>query len=102
MGKKSEWAHSRTEHEGSESKGTSEREVALLTAQAIKRLDDWEIIGFYHNLYLFQARRMEWWAFLAETKTWIDPAPTERASSASLGESQYCPPPLVAMVILGS
>ena len=38
LGKKSEMAHSRTEHEGSESKGESEREVALLTAQAIKRL----------------------------------------------------------------
>ena len=38
LGKKSEWAHSRTEHEGSESRGASEREVALLTAQAIKRL----------------------------------------------------------------
>ena len=65
LGKKSEWAHSRTEHEGSESRGASEREVAVLTAQAIKKLHDWEIIGFHHNLYPFQARRMEWWRFPA-------------------------------------
>jgi type IV secretory pathway TraG/TraD family ATPase VirD4 len=63
LGKKSEWAHSRTEHEGSESKGASEREVPLITAQAIKHLDDSEIIGFHHSLYPFQARRMEWWRF---------------------------------------
>jgi type IV secretion system protein VirD4 len=68
LGTKTELAHSHTKHEGSESEGESEREVALLTAQAIKRLDDWEIISFFHNLYPIHARRMEWWRFPALKK----------------------------------
>ena len=103
LGKKSEWADSRTEHEGSESRGASEREVAVLTAQAIKQLEDWEIIGFHHNLYPFQARRMEWWRpSRAETTTRHDPTATERASAASRGERQLTLPPLFAIGLLGS
>jgi type IV secretion system protein VirD4 len=88
LGKKSEWAHSRTEHEGSESRGASEREVAVLTAQAIKKLHDWEIIGFHHNLYPFQARRMEWWRFSAlKQRHAMTPPPLKELPSLPQGST---------------
>jgi type IV secretory pathway TraG/TraD family ATPase VirD4 len=50
LGKRSEFAHSQTTHEGTQtSQGQAEQAIPLLTAQGIAQLRDEEIIGFHRN-----------------------------------------------------
>jgi type IV secretion system protein VirD4 len=61
LGYQSGFAQSETTHEGTvSSSGKSEREIPLFTAQAIKQLEDEDIILFHRNLAPIKARRMDW------------------------------------------
>jgi type IV secretory pathway TraG/TraD family ATPase VirD4 len=60
LGDTSGFAHSKTEHEGGVSKGESEREIPLMSAQRIKQMDDTQIICWHRGLPPFQGRRMDW------------------------------------------
>jgi type IV secretion system protein VirD4 len=61
LGKKSEYAESKTSRQGIETtQGQSEQGVPLLTARNIMELKDEDIIGFYSNLKPFRAKRMDW------------------------------------------
>jgi type IV secretion system protein VirD4 len=61
MGRKSEYAHSKTTH-GHEAtaEGESEQAVPLMTVQDITELSETEIIGVHRNLKPFRAKRMDW------------------------------------------
>lgn len=64
LGKTSEYAHSRTDRNGTKiSQGLSEQGVPLLTAQEIRQMDDEDIIGFHRKLQPFRAKRMDWRRF---------------------------------------
>jgi type IV secretion system protein VirD4 len=64
LGYQSGFASSETTHDGTvSSNGRSEREIPLLTAQAIKQLDDEDVIIFHRNLVPVKARRMDWRRF---------------------------------------
>lgn len=64
LGYKSGFAHSENSHNGVEaSKGLSEREIPLMTAQEIMQMSDEEIIGFHRGLPPFQGKRMDWRRF---------------------------------------
>jgi type IV secretory pathway TraG/TraD family ATPase VirD4 len=64
MGRKSEYAHSKTLHEDRETaEGESEQAVPLMTVQDITELTDTEIIGIHRNLTPFRAKRMDWRQF---------------------------------------
>jgi type IV secretory pathway TraG/TraD family ATPase VirD4 len=64
LGKRSDFAHSQTLHKGVEiSQGQVEQAVELMTAQAIKQMDDNEIIGWHRELMPFKAKRMDWRGF---------------------------------------
>jgi type IV secretion system protein VirD4 len=61
LGRKSEYSRSQSTREGGyETQGMAERGVALMTANAIKQMHDWDTIVFHHNLPPFRARRMNW------------------------------------------
>lgn len=61
LGYKSGFASSQSTYKGNQiNKGLSEREVPLMTAQAIKQVNDEDIIGFHRGLPPFRARRMDW------------------------------------------
>jgi type IV secretory pathway TraG/TraD family ATPase VirD4 len=61
LGRKSEYAHSKTSHDGHEqSEGESETGVPLLTAQDISELDDTEIILLHRKLKPIRAKRTDW------------------------------------------
>jgi type IV secretion system protein VirD4 len=61
LGRKSEYAHSRTLREGEEAaSGLLEQPVPLLTAQEIMQLADTQVVGFHRNLPPFLLRRMDW------------------------------------------
>jgi type IV secretion system protein VirD4 len=61
LGYQSGFAQSETTHEGAiSSNGKSEREIPLLTAQAIKQLEDEDVLIFHRNLAPIKARRMDW------------------------------------------
>jgi type IV secretion system protein VirD4 len=61
MGRKSEYAHSKTMHGSTETaEGESEQAVSLLTVQEITELSETAIIGIHRNLKPFRARRMDW------------------------------------------
>jgi type IV secretion system protein VirD4 len=60
LGRKSDYAHSHTMREGTEtSQGRSEQGIPLMTAQEIKQLRDEDIIGFHRRLPPFIAMRMD-------------------------------------------
>jgi len=64
MGRKSEYARSKTLHgEQETAEGESEQAVPLLTAQEITQLAETEIIGIHRNLKPFRATRMDWRQF---------------------------------------
>jgi type IV secretion system protein VirD4 len=63
LGYKSGFAHSQTDHDGAISKGESEREIPLMSAQEIKQMTDEEIIGWHRGLPPFRAKRMDWRRF---------------------------------------
>jgi type IV secretion system protein VirD4 len=64
LGRKSDYAHSHTMREGTEtSQGRSEQGIPLMTAQEIKQLPDEEIIGFHRQLPPLRATRMDWRRF---------------------------------------
>jgi type IV secretory pathway TraG/TraD family ATPase VirD4 len=73
MGRKSEYAHSKTLHQDRETgEGESEQAVSLMTVQDITELTDTEIIGIHRNLKPFRAKRMDWREFphlVKRTKT---------------------------------
>ena len=77
LGEKSGFAHSTNTHgESNTSKGLSEREVAVMTAQEIMLLDNTDIVGFRSGFRWFRARRMEWWRFpLLAKRQAITPPP---------------------------
>jgi type IV secretion system protein VirD4 len=61
MGRKSEYAHSKTLHVDRETaEGESEQAVSLMTVQDITELSETEIIGIHRNLKPFKATRMDW------------------------------------------
>jgi type IV secretion system protein VirD4 len=61
LGRKSDYAHSQTSREGTEtSEGKTEQGVPLMTAWSIKQLQDKDILGFHRNLPPFMAHRMDW------------------------------------------
>jgi type IV secretion system protein VirD4 len=61
LGKKSDYAHSRTMREGTKASiGLSEQGIPLMTAWEIKQMEDEEIIGFHRKLPPFKAKRMDW------------------------------------------
>jgi len=61
MGRKSEYAHSKTLHVDRETaEGESEQAVSLMTVQDITELSETEIIGIHRNLKPFRAKRMDW------------------------------------------
>jgi type IV secretory pathway TraG/TraD family ATPase VirD4 len=64
MGRKSEYAHSKTMHGSEEAaEGESEQAVSLMTVQDITELSETEIIGIHRNLKPFRAKRMDWRQF---------------------------------------
>jgi type IV secretion system protein VirD4 len=64
MGRKSEYAHSKTTHGHEETaEGESEQAVPLMTIQDITQLSETEIIGVHRNLKPFRATRMDWRQF---------------------------------------
>jgi type IV secretory pathway TraG/TraD family ATPase VirD4 len=64
MGRKSEYAHSKTMHGTEETaEGESEQAVSLMTVQDITELSETEIIGIHRNLKPFRAKRMDWRQF---------------------------------------
>jgi type IV secretion system protein VirD4 len=61
LGRKSGYAHSESVGEGTyTSEGLSEQAVPLMTAQAIKQMEDTDIIGFHRRMPPFRAKRMDW------------------------------------------
>jgi type IV secretory pathway TraG/TraD family ATPase VirD4 len=80
MGRKSEYAHSKTMHGAMETaEGESEQAVSLMTVQDITELSETEIIGIHRNLKPFRAKRMDWRQFphlAARTKLPPPPLPT--------------------------
>ena len=61
LGRKSEYSRSQSTRDGThETQGISEQGVALMTANQIKQMQDFDIIVFHHNLPPFRARRMNW------------------------------------------
>jgi type IV secretion system protein VirD4 len=61
LGRKSEYSRSHSTRDGThETQGISEQGVALMTANEIKQMQDFDIIVFHHNLPPFRARRMNW------------------------------------------
>lgn len=61
MGRKSEFARSKTMHGHEETaEGESEQAVSLMTVQDITELSETEIIGVHRNLKPFRAKRMDW------------------------------------------
>jgi type IV secretory pathway TraG/TraD family ATPase VirD4 len=79
MGRKSEYAHSKTLHEYQQTaEGETEQAVSLMTVQDITELSETEIIGIHRNLKPFRAKRMDWRDFphlAARTKTAPPPLP---------------------------
>jgi type IV secretion system protein VirD4 len=64
MGRKSEYAHSKTMHGSEETaEGESEQAVPLMTVQDITELSETDIIGIHRNLKPFRAKRMDWRQF---------------------------------------
>jgi type IV secretory pathway TraG/TraD family ATPase VirD4 len=64
IGRKSEYAHSKTIHGHEETaEGESEQAVSLMTVQDITELSETEIIGVHRNLKPFRAKRMDWRQF---------------------------------------
>ena len=61
MGRKSEYARSKTMHGSEETaEGESEQAVPLMTVQDITQLEETEIVGIHRNLKPFRAKRMDW------------------------------------------
>jgi type IV secretion system protein VirD4 len=61
LGRKSEYSRSQSTRDGtSETQGTSEQGVPLMTSNEIKQMQDCDIIVFHHNLPPFRAQRMNW------------------------------------------
>lgn len=98
LGYTSGFAHSESEHHGqTTSKGTSEREVPLLTAQQIMQLPDWHLIGFHRNLPPFRTQAVKWWTLpvLARRNAISPPAfPVlpDAPHFADTLQSSSCPP----------
>jgi type IV secretion system protein VirD4 len=77
LGRKSDYAHSHTMREGTEtSQGRSEQGIPLMTAQEIKQLADEDIIGFHRRLPPFIAMRMDWRRFPILKERQLLPPPT--------------------------
>lgn len=101
LGDKSGFAHSENSHNGVEdSRGLSEREVPLMTAQEIKQMRDEEIIGFHRGLPPFQAKRMDWRRFPLLQQRRSIPPPTLSALPALKEQlpdpAQHTPSPVVS------
>jgi type IV secretion system protein VirD4 len=61
LGRKSEYSRSQSRRDGGyETQGISEQGVALMTANEIKQMQDFDMLVFHHNLPPFRARRMNW------------------------------------------
>jgi len=64
LGKKSGFARSESEHPGAEtSKGKSERDIPLMTAQEIMQMADTDVLLFHRALLPIRAKRMDWRRF---------------------------------------
>jgi type IV secretion system protein VirD4 len=63
LGDKSGFAHSQNKHESGVSEGASEQRIPLMTAQAIKKLGNEQVMVFYRDLDPFRAKRMNWRRF---------------------------------------
>jgi type IV secretion system protein VirD4 len=61
LGRRSAYSHSQSKREGGfETQGMAEQGIAVMTANQIKQMEDFDIIVFHHNLPPFKARRMNW------------------------------------------
>jgi len=61
VGRKSDYAHSKTLHDGRETAaGETEQGISLLTVQDITELAESEIIGLHRALKPFRAHRLDW------------------------------------------
>ena len=61
MGRKSDYAHSKTRHGSHETaEGETEQGVSLMTVQDITELAETEIIGLHRTLKPFRAKRLDW------------------------------------------
>jgi len=76
LGRRSDYAHSHTLHEGEEtSQGLSEQGVPLLTAQQIQQLGNEDILLFHRHLPPICAKRMDWRNFPILRQRRAIPAP---------------------------
>jgi type IV secretion system protein VirD4 len=60
LGRKSEFAHSKSVHEQATTEGQSEQAVPLLSPQEITELSETEILCVHRNHKPFRAKRMDW------------------------------------------
>jgi type IV secretion system protein VirD4 len=61
LGRRSAYSRSQSTRDGGyETQGMAEQGVALMTANEIKQMQDFDILVFHHNLPSFRARRMNW------------------------------------------
>ena len=60
LGRKSDFAHSKSVHETQTTEGESEQAVSLMTPQEITELSENEILVVHRNLKPFRAKRMNW------------------------------------------
>jgi hypothetical protein len=74
LGKKSDYAHSKTMHGHEEhSEGEVEQAVSLMTAQDVAELADEEIIVLHRNRKPIRAKRMDWRDFPELTRLTTEP-----------------------------
>jgi type IV secretion system protein VirD4 len=76
LGRKSDYAHSQTRRDGTEtSEGKMEQGVPLLSAWELKQLRDEDVLGFHRNLPPFRAQRMDWRRFPLLVQRQLIPPP---------------------------
>jgi type IV secretory pathway TraG/TraD family ATPase VirD4 len=75
LGRKSEFAHSKSVHEQATTEGQSEQAVPLLSPQEITELAETEILCVHRNRKPFRARRMDWRDFASLRQLGGLPAP---------------------------
>jgi type IV secretion system protein VirD4 len=75
LGDKSGFAASESKHEGAVSSGSSEREIPLMTAQEIKKMDDDDLIVWHRDIPAFRAKNIKWWEVSLLRQRQAIPAP---------------------------
>ena len=76
LGRKSDYAHSQTRRDGTEtSEGKMEQGVPLLSAWELKQLRDEDVLGFHRNLPPFRVQRMDWRRFPLLVQRQLIPPP---------------------------